>query len=170
MRNKIKTIAFDADDTLWVNETYFQEAEQRFCALLEDHLPAPTVIQELFDTEMKNLALYGYGIKSVMLSMVETVTRLTEGKASTHLIKKIIEMGQELMHRPVELLPGVEETLDKLQGERQVMFFSMLICVGTIYRDRHAEKGFFKLREECIMIFPVPAGYIDGCSHNQSRC
>jgi putative hydrolase of the HAD superfamily len=121
MRNKIKTIAFDADDTLWVNETYFQEAEQRFCALLEDHLPAPTVIQELFDTEMKNLALYGYGIKSVMLSMVETVTRLTEGKASTHLINKIIEMGQELMQRPVELLPGVEETLDKLQGKYRLV-------------------------------------------------
>lgn len=121
MRNKVKTIAFDADDTLWVNETYFQEAEQRFCALLEDHMPASTVSQELFDTEMKNLALYGYGIKSVILSMIETATRITEGKTSMQLINKIIEMGHELMQRPVELLHGVQETLEQLQGNYRLV-------------------------------------------------
>ncbi len=63
MRNKIKTIAFDADDTLWVNETYFQEAEQQFCELLKDYMPAQAVMKELFAIEMKNLSLYGYGIK-----------------------------------------------------------------------------------------------------------
>jgi putative hydrolase of the HAD superfamily len=117
MRNKIKTIAFDADDTLWVNETYFQEAEQRFGALLQDHMPAQTAYHELFSTEMKNLPLYGYGIKGVMLCMIETVTRVTDGKGSMQLINSIIEMGHDILHRPVELLAGVEETLDRLQGK-----------------------------------------------------
>lgn len=121
MRNKIKTIAFDADDTLWINETYFQEAEQRFCALLKDHMPAHDVLHELFQTEMKNLSLYGYGIKGVMLSMIETVTRVTEGKASMHLVDKIIEMGHELLQRSVELLPGVEETLDQLRSKYRLV-------------------------------------------------
>ncbi|HEY1199968.1 MAG TPA: HAD family hydrolase [Niastella sp.] len=121
MRNKIKTIAFDADDTLWVNETYFQEAEQRFCVLLQDYMPASNALQELFSTEMKNLPLYGYGIKGVMLSMIETVTRVTDGKASMQLINNILEMGHEILNRPVELLEGVEETLDRLQSKYQLV-------------------------------------------------
>jgi len=121
MRNKIKTIAFDADDTLWVNETYFQEAEQRFSVLLQDHLPAEIALKELFSTEMKNLPLYGYGIKGVMLSMIETVTRVTESKASMLLINNILEMGHDILNRPVELLEGVEETLDRLQGKYKLV-------------------------------------------------
>jgi putative hydrolase of the HAD superfamily len=121
MRNKIKTIAFDADDTLWVNETYFQEAEQRFCTLLQDHMPAQTALKELFTTEMKNLPLYGYGIKGVMLSMIETVTRVTESRASMQLINSIIDMGHDILNRDVELLEGVKETLDRLQGKYKLV-------------------------------------------------
>jgi putative hydrolase of the HAD superfamily len=121
MRNKIKTIAFDADDTLWVNETYFQEAEQRFCTLLQDHMPAHTALKELFSTEMKNLPLYGYGIKGVMLSMIETVTRVTESRASMQLVNSIIDMGHDILNRDVELLEGVEETLDRLQGKYRLV-------------------------------------------------
>ncbi|WP_205512108.1 HAD family hydrolase [Longitalea arenae] len=121
MRNKIKTIAFDADDTLWVNETYFQEAERQFCALLSAYLPAEAAARELFHTEMKNLAIYGYGIKGVMLSMIETASRVTEGKASMQLINKTIELGHELLQRPVELLHGVAETLEQLQGNYRLV-------------------------------------------------
>ncbi len=65
----IKVIAFDADDTLWVNEPYFQETEKKFCALLEDYLPHHTISQELFKTEMQNLPLYGYGVKVVNIDL-----------------------------------------------------------------------------------------------------
>ena len=58
-------IAFDADDTLWVNEPYFRETEDKFCALLEDYLPSHTTGQELFKVEMNNLALYGYGLSLI---------------------------------------------------------------------------------------------------------
>lgn len=115
MRNKIKTIAFDADDTLWVNETYFYEAEQQFCTLLAAYLPAEAASRELFNTEMTNLPLYGYGIKGVVLCMIETVTRVTDGKASLQLINKTLELGHELLRRPVELLDGVAATLERLQ-------------------------------------------------------
>ncbi|WP_294238538.1 HAD family hydrolase [uncultured Chryseobacterium sp.] len=116
MNNSITTIAFDADDTLWINEPYFQEAENKFCGLLEDYLPQHSVAQELFKTEMQNLPLYGYGIKGFMLCMVETVCRISNSTASMELISKTIEIGHELLMKPVELLDGVAETLESLKG------------------------------------------------------
>ncbi|MDQ0064965.1 HAD family hydrolase [Chryseobacterium lathyri] len=121
MNNHIMTIAFDADDTLWINEPYFQEAEKEFCALLEDYLPQHSVSQELFKTEMKNLQLYGYGVKGFMLCMIETVSRISEGTASMQLINQTIEIGQDLLQKPIELLDGVTETLDALKGKYRLV-------------------------------------------------
>lgn len=115
MKNNITTIAFDADDTLWVNESYFQEAEKEFCDLLADFQPKHTVSEELFKTEMKNLALYGYGVKGFMLCMIETASRIYKGTAPLSLIDRIIAIGHELLRKPIELLPGVAETLKQLQ-------------------------------------------------------
>ena len=116
IKNQIHVIAFDADDTLWVNEPYFQEAEHHFCQLLEDYLPQHAVSQELFKTEMKNLPLYGYGVKGFMLCMIETISRVSEGTAHFSLINKAIELGQELLQKPVELLDGVTEIFESLKG------------------------------------------------------
>jgi putative hydrolase of the HAD superfamily len=121
MRNKIKTIAFDADDTLWVNEPYFQEAESRFCALLSTYLPSHSVSQELFNTEMKNLSLYGYGIKGVMLCMIETIIRVSNGKANMQLINQTLELGHALLQKPIELLEGVSATLERLHGKYRLV-------------------------------------------------
>jgi putative hydrolase of the HAD superfamily len=121
MNNHITTIAFDADDTLWVNEPYFQEAEKEFCALLEDYLPQHSVSQELFKTEMKNLHLYGYGVKGFILCMIETVSRISEDRASIQLINRTIEIGKDLLLKPVELLEGVSETLNALKDKYRLV-------------------------------------------------
>jgi putative hydrolase of the HAD superfamily len=118
---KLKVIAFDADDTLWVNEPFFQETEQKFCALLEDYLPHHTVSQELFKVEMQNLPLYGYGVKAFVLSMVETVLRVTNNTASPLLIEKTIEYGKEMLEKPIELLDGVGEVLSALKGKYRLV-------------------------------------------------
>ncbi|HMV14483.1 MAG TPA: hypothetical protein PKA75_03875 [Chitinophagales bacterium] len=97
MNRDITVIAFDADDTLWVNEPYFQEAEKQFCILLENYLPQHTISQELFKTEMKNLALYGYGIKGFVLCMIETANRVSNQTVSLKVIDKIIEIGHDLL-------------------------------------------------------------------------
>jgi putative hydrolase of the HAD superfamily len=111
---KLKVIAFDADDTLWINEPYFQEIENKFCALLEDYLPAHTVSQELFNTQMQNIHLYGYGIKSFILSMIETAVRITENTLNVLVIEKIVQFGKELLEKPIELLDDVEDVLKEL--------------------------------------------------------
>ncbi len=119
--NSITTIAFDADDTVWINEPYFQEAEKEFCVLLEDYLPQHSVSQELFKTEMQNLSLYGYGVKGFMLCMIEAVCRISNNTASLELINKTIEIGHDLLQKPIELLEGVEETLENLKGKYRLI-------------------------------------------------
>ncbi len=111
----IKVIAFDADDTLWVNEPYFKEIEEKFCDLLEDYLPRHTLVKELFKTEIDNLSLYGYGVKGFTLSMIETALRITNNTLSLEVIEKAIGFGKELLQKDVELLEGVEEVLKALK-------------------------------------------------------
>ncbi|WP_282638283.1 HAD family hydrolase [Sphingobacterium thalpophilum] len=121
MKNTITTIAFDADDTLWANESYFQEAERQFCRLLENYLPQHTVSQELFATEMKNLCLYGYGIKGFILCMIETASRISEDTISFPIVNQIIAIGHDLLQKPIELLPGVTETLEQLKDHYRLV-------------------------------------------------
>ena len=97
MKDKIEVVAFDADDTLWENEVYFQEFEHQFCDLLKAYQPQSAVSQELFKTEMKNLHMYGYGLKSMMLSMIETACRITGGEGTMHCVKEIVRLWQELL-------------------------------------------------------------------------
>lgn len=117
----IKVIAFDADDTLWVNEPYFQETENRCCELLQDYLPQHTVTRELLQTEIQNLPLYGYGIKGFILSMIETSLRISSKTIPLEVIEKIIEEGKNLLQKPVELIPGVEDVLTTLKGRYRLV-------------------------------------------------
>ena len=118
---QIKVIAFDADDTLWINKPYFYETERQFCRLLEDYLPHHTVSRELLQVELQNLSLYGYGIKSFMLSMIETALKVSNKTITVDAIEKIIELGRELLAKPIELIDGVEEVLVQLKKKHRLV-------------------------------------------------
>ncbi len=118
---KAKVIAFDADDTLWHNEHYFQEAENKFKELLEDYLPQHTVARELLSTEITNLPWYGYGIKAFILSMIETAIRVTDGNLNAADINKIIGFGRELLDKPVVKFEGVEQVLESLKDRYRLV-------------------------------------------------
>ena len=117
----IRVIGFDADDTLWVNETYFREAEEQFSQLLEQYETKNKIDQELVQMEMKNLDLYGYGIKGFMLSMIESALELSDRHVSQATIGRILDLGKAMITRPVELLPGVEELLKKLETKYRLI-------------------------------------------------
>lgn len=117
----IKVIAFDADDTLWVNEPFFLETEQKFCGLLEDYLPHHSISQEVFRTQIQNMPLYGYGVKSFILSMVETALRISDNTISVTVIEKIIALGKEMLEKPIELLDDVEYVLQSLSGHYRLV-------------------------------------------------
>ncbi|CAM1344912.1 HAD family hydrolase [Tenacibaculum amylolyticum] len=121
MYKNIKVIAFDADDTLWVNETYFREAENAFAQLLNDYETENKIHQELFKKEIDNLGLYGYGIKGFMLSMIESALELSNYQLSPKLINEILGIGKQMLEKPIELLEGVEEVLKQLQGKYKLI-------------------------------------------------
>ncbi|MEL6483955.1 MAG: HAD family hydrolase, partial [Bacteroidota bacterium] len=97
----IKVVGFDADDTLWVNETYFREVEERFAELLERYETKNKIDQELFKMEMDNLSLYGYGIKGFMLSMIESALDLSQNKVSPNVLWEILALGKDMIAKPV---------------------------------------------------------------------
>lgn len=117
MLKNIKVVGFDADDTLWVNEPYFKELEDKFCELLNSYLPTDDVSRKLFETEIQNLELYGFGVKAFMLSLIETAITISDHKVPIEIIHKIIELGKQQLNKPIELLDGVEKVLDKLYSE-----------------------------------------------------
>jgi putative hydrolase of the HAD superfamily len=117
----IKVVAFDADDTLWVNEPYFRKTEEAFCQLLEGYLSMHDLERELMRTELDNLPLYGYGVKGFTLSMVEAAIRITSGTLSVEIIDKILDLGKSLLNEPIELLNGVKEVLESLQGKYRLV-------------------------------------------------
>ena len=119
--SNIKVIGFDADDTLWVNETYFRETEEKFAALLEGFETKNKIDQELFKTEMDNLKLYGYGIKGFMLSMIETALELSNHTISQKILIDIINDGKAMLSKPVELLEGVNEVLETLHDKYRLI-------------------------------------------------
>jgi putative hydrolase of the HAD superfamily len=121
MQNKIKVIGFDADDTLWVNEPFYQEVEKEFCLIMKPYLTEADTSKELFITEMQNLEIYGYGAKGFILAMLETALRATEGKITPTEINRILEIGKTLLNMPIQLLEGVENVLQKLQGKYKLI-------------------------------------------------
>lgn len=121
MKNKIKIIGFDADDTLWVNEPLYRDTEMRFCGILSPYSPENQANQELFKTEMQNLEMYGYGAKGFMLSMIETALRISDNKITQSEISQIIILGKELLNQPIVLLDGVEIVLRKLQADYKLI-------------------------------------------------
>ena len=120
-------IGFDADDTLWHNESIFSMTEEKFLEILSSYSPE-LVEQTLSATQIKNLKLFGYGIKGFILSMIETSLDITSGKIHANEIQKIIDLGREMLAAPVELLPKVKEVLETLSKN----FRLLLITKGDL--------------------------------------
>ena len=131
MKN-IKTIAFDADDTLWHNEPYFDEAQERFCQLFQDFASSQEILGSILNHQVKNLPLYGFGIKAFTLSMIETALQLTNHNISGKGIEQIMGIGKDLLLKPVELLPNVEAVLSELKGK-----YKLIVATKGDLKDQH---------------------------------
>lgn len=127
-----KIIAFDADDTLWHNEPYFDEAQERFAELFQDYASKQEILQLILTHQVKNLPLYGFGIKAFTLSMIDSALELTNNKISGDGIQKIITIGRDLLQKPVELLPDVEEVLENLYGK-----YKLVVATKGDLKDQH---------------------------------
>lgn len=127
-----KIIAFDADDTLWHNEPYFDEAQAKFCELFADYASRQEILQLILNHQVKNLPLYGFGIKAFVLSMIESALELTNHQISGNGIEKIIKIGKDLLQKPVELLPEVEDVLQQLKEK-----YKLVVATKGDLKDQH---------------------------------
>lgn len=116
-------LGFDADDTLWHNETHFAAAHAKFHALLAGYHDPVSVERALYATELRNLPLYGYGAKGFTLSAIETAIELTAGRVSPAELRELIALGREILSHPVELLDAVPDVLAGLaaSGHRMIL-------------------------------------------------
>lgn len=110
----ITCIGFDADDTLWHNETFFQLTQSRFGELLADHTDPDHLAERLLAAEMRNIGQYGFGIKGFVLSMIETAIEVTEARVPASVIAQILEAGQDMLRHPIDLLPRVQDAIETL--------------------------------------------------------
>ncbi len=119
--NHIKVIGFDADDTLWINENFFRDAEADFALLMKDYASQDEVIHTLYSIEHSNIPMYGFGIKAFMLSVMETALLLSNQNLSPHIMGGIIDIGKNMLTLPVELLPGTHEILSALAPHHKLV-------------------------------------------------
>jgi len=122
-------LALDGDDTLWHNETRFHLTQTALRDLLRRHVPDADVDRHLSDVEMRNLSLYGYGVKAFTLSMLETAIQVTDGRIPTADLEVILGWGKKMLGEPTELLDGVVDALQALNGRYELL----LITKGDLF-------------------------------------
>nr|WP_294849525.1 HAD family hydrolase [uncultured Sphingomonas sp.] len=127
----IDLICLDADDTLWHNMRHFNETQDALVAMLEPFSDAGITRDALVATEIRNLKLFGYGAKSFTLSMIETAFELGGDELPAKTIRDIVDAGKALCSHPVELLPGVEETMEALADRGRLV----LVTKGDLFHQ-----------------------------------
>lgn len=129
----IKMIGFDGDDTLWRSQEFYDDAQGEFEAIVARYvdLSAEGVRAKLLATETTNIALFGYGVKGMVLSMVEAAIELTNGKVETRDLHRIVALGKELLLHPVELLPGIDMAVRAVAATHRVV----LITKGDLFHQ-----------------------------------
>jgi putative hydrolase of the HAD superfamily len=124
-----RVLAFDGDDTLWHNESRFHLTQTEVRDLVRRHVPDVDVDGHLFEVEMRNLGLYGYGVKAFTLSMLETAIQLTDGRIPATDLQVILGWGKRMIGEPTELLEGVRESLLDASARYSVL----LITKGDLF-------------------------------------
>ncbi len=160
MTGKLKTIGFDADDTLWHNERFFQMTQEHFQDLLASYSDAKDLDARLLAAETRNLGHYGYGVKGFVLSMIETAIEVTDGQVPGHVIQKIMDAGRDMLDHPMELLPHARETVEAAASRYHVV----LITKGDLLHQERklAQSGLGALFDRVeIVSDKTPQTYAD---------
>ena len=124
-------VCFDADDTLWHNLIHFDKAENEFAKMMSVFMPEAEAKQKIVNTESCNVKLYGYGVKTFTLSMIETAINISGGAVDNATISKLMAIGRDMLDHDMEILPHVEETLKALTPD----FKLLLITKGDLHHQ-----------------------------------
>ena len=165
MRNRIETIGFDADDTLWQNETFFRLTQDRFADLLADFTDRAALMDRLLEAEKRNIGQYGFGIKGFMLSMIETAIEITDQTVPAPVIAEILAAGQEMLGHPIHLLPHAREAVAALADTHRIV----LITKGDLLDQERklAQSGLGELFHGVeVVSHKTPATYAHAFAHH----
>lgn len=121
---RITTIGFDADDTLWQNESFFRLTQDRFTALLADYADPDHLHDRLLAAERRNLGHYGFGVKGFTLSMIETAIEVTESRVPAAVIADLMAAGREMLEHPIELLPHARTAVAAMARTHRVLLIT----------------------------------------------
>ncbi len=124
METNLTTVGFDADDTLWHNERFFQDTQAHFADLLADHADPDHLSERLLAAEKRNIGQYGYGIKGFTLSMIETAIEVTDQKVPAPVIARILDAGRDMLAHPIELLPHAQEAVEAIADTHRVILIT----------------------------------------------
>ena len=127
----IGLVGFDADDTLWRSQDYFDAAQADFERIVATYVDLDDVAHRLYAVEKRNLALFGYGVKGMVLSMVEAAVEITEERISAGDLHRIVGLGKDLLRHPVEVLDGVREAVEAIAADYPVV----LITKGDLFHQ-----------------------------------
>ncbi|GAB2510490.1 HAD family hydrolase [Lysobacter humi (ex Lee et al. 2017)] len=128
-----RLVGFDGDDTLWRSQDFFDEAQAEFEALLAPYveLGDAALHERLYAVEKRNIAIFGYGVKGMALSMIEAAIEMTDGRVRAQDIHRIVMLAQRLLRHPVELLPGIREAVETIAERHPVV----LITKGDLFHQ-----------------------------------
>ncbi len=124
MQQNMTTVAFDADDTLWHNERFFQMTQAHFADLLSEYTEKSDLMSRLVAAEKRNLGHYGFGIKGFTLSMIETALEVTGNRVPASVIAEIIDVGREMLRHPVDLLPHAREAVEAARETHRILLIT----------------------------------------------
>jgi len=165
MRRNIETIGFDADDTLWQNESFFRLTQDRFADLLADFTDRAALMDRLLEAEKRNIGQYGFGIKGFMLSMIETAIEITDQTVPAPVIAEILAAGQEMLGHPIHLLPHAREAVAALADTHRIV----LITKGDLLDQERklAQSGLGELFHGVeVVSHKTPATYAHAFAHH----
>lgn len=115
-----QTLLFDADDTLWENNIYFERAITAFISYLDHRVHTPEEVREHLNAcERATIAAHGYGLKSFRRSLVDCFEKLTDAPVTSEKHDRIVAFAQSIADQEIELLPGVAQTLAELSARHR---------------------------------------------------
>ena len=136
LKGQFDTVFFDADDTLWENEQYFRDAEAKFADLLSDYTAPEGVQQMLWQKQEDNIPLFGYGSKTYLIGMTDAAMELCGGELPENIYLGIKKIITELAFHEFQLIEGVEETLQALQGHYTLVVATKGDLTEQLYKYR----------------------------------
>ena len=118
-------LIFDADDTLWENNIYFEEAFEQFVEFLDhSHMSAVEVRAVLDEIEIVNKQIHGYGARNFGRNLRQCYEHLCERAVSRQDLERVMSFAERILERPLELMPYVEDTLADLVKRHELLLFT----------------------------------------------